>query len=320
MKSKMYNHNLNMPELSIIVISYNTCEMTLECLRSVYRETKTTGFELIVLDNASSDGSSEAIDAEFGNEIKLISSKDNLGFAAGNNKVAQEANGKFLLLLNPDTVVLDGAIDKLIVFAHKNSEAKIWGGKTLFADMSLNPTSCWRQITLWNLFCRAFSFTRLFKNSSLFNSEQYGGWKRDTVKHVDIVTGCFLLIKTTLWKEIGGFDPGFFMYGEDADLCLQAINHGAKPIINPDSVIIHYGGASERVKEDKIIKLLKAKHLLIKKHWGVFKYEFGKFIILLYPLNKMITHKILSLIDHKHKLESLVWNAIWKRRKEWLEI
>src|SRR3990167_1139282 len=102
---------MNNPILSIIVISYNTRQMTLECLRSVFRETKKTGFELIVLDNASADGSVAAIEEELGSQVRLIVSSANLGFAGGNNRAAEDAHGEFLLLLNPDTVVLDGAID-----------------------------------------------------------------------------------------------------------------------------------------------------------------------------------------------------------------
>ena len=124
--------------LTIIIVSYNTSEMTLECIRSVYRETTSINFEIIVLDNNSSDNSVEAIASEFP-KMNLISSKINYGFAKGNNIAAKEAKGDFLLLLNPDTVVLDRAIDNLIEFAVNNAQAEIWGGKTLFGDGSLNP-------------------------------------------------------------------------------------------------------------------------------------------------------------------------------------
>jgi len=306
-------------KLSIIIVSYNTRQMTLECIRSVFEETKSTSFKLIIVDNASSDGSADAIEKEFGSKVELIKLTDNVGFAAGNNLAADHATTELVLLLNPDTIVLDEAIDRIVLFSNQNLDALIWGGKTLFADKSLNPTSCWRQITLWNIFCRSFGLARLFKNNSFFNSEQYGGWKRDTIKRVDIVTGCFLLIKTELWKKLDGFDSDFFMYGEDADLCLRARNYGANPLINPDAVIIHYGGASERIKEDKMIKLFKAKILLTKKHWGNFKYKLGKFIFLLYPLNKVITQKVLFFMGKDVKKEAFVWGAIWERRKEWLD-
>lgn len=305
--------------LSIIIVSYNTCQMTLECIRSVFNETNATKFEIIIVDNASSDGSAEEIEKEFGAKVKLVKLKENIGFAAGNNIAAKYATSDLILLLNPDTIVLDKAIDKLVSFSVHNQDSMIWGGITLFGDKSLNPTSCWRKMTLWNVFCRTFGLSLLFKNSSLFNSEQYAGWKRDTVKYVDIVSGCFLLIKTTMWNRLGGFDNDFFMYAEDADLCLRAIKYGAKPLITPDAIIIHYGGASGSIKEDKKIKLFKAKILLMKKHWRRNKYLLGRFIYLLYPFNKMIAHKILSLINKRFKDESLVWGEVWKRRKEWLD-
>src|SRR5688572_6894845 len=107
------------PELSIIIVSYNTRDITLACLESVYAQTKRTSFELIVLDNASSDGSADAIAARF-SQVNLVRHQTNLGFASGNNLAAKRATGTFLLLLNPDTVVLDGAIDKLMDFARAN--------------------------------------------------------------------------------------------------------------------------------------------------------------------------------------------------------
>lgn len=123
---------MNTFTLSILIISYNTRKMTLECLRSVYQETNETTFEVIVLDNASTDGSVEAIASEFGSRVRLIPATENIGFAAGNNRAAQQARGGFFLLLNPDTVVLDGAIDHLMAFAKSRPQAGIWGGRTLF--------------------------------------------------------------------------------------------------------------------------------------------------------------------------------------------
>ena len=110
-------------------------------------------------------------------------------------------------------------------------------------------------MSLWNLFCRAVGLTGLFPQSRLFNAEAYGGWKRDTEREVDIVTGCFFLIEHRFWDTLGGFDPLFFMYGEEADLCLRARPLGARPRITPDARIVHYGGASERVRAEQIIRV-----------------------------------------------------------------
>lgn len=310
---------MNKKTLSIIVVSYNTCDLTLECIRSVFDQTPNIDFELIVIDNNSSDDSVSKINNEFGDKIKLIASKNNVGFAAANNIAAKEVDSEYLLLLNPDTVILDSAIEKIVNFATQHPRALIWGGSTLFADMSLNPTSCWRHLSLWNIFCRSFALSRSFKNSPLFSSEQYGGWNRDSVRHVDIVSGCFLLIKTQLWKELDGFDKDFFMYAEDADLCLRAYKAGARPMFTPDAVLIHYGGASGNIREDKKIRLFKAKLALMRKHWNYINYIIGRILFIMYPLNKILILKIQTALNkEKHQDELTVWNTIWHRRDEWL--
>src|SRR5688500_1121742 len=124
-----------MTDLSIIIISYNTKEMTLDCLKSIFEQTSGISFEVIVLDNASRDNSAEAIAAGFP-QVKLIAHQENLGFAGGNNLAARKAAGEYILLINPDTVVLDGAIQKLFRFAEDNPAAGVWGWRTLFGDKS----------------------------------------------------------------------------------------------------------------------------------------------------------------------------------------
>ena len=150
------------PLVSILIISYNTKAMTLACLASIAAETK-VAHEVIVLDNASPDGSAAAIAAAHPG-IRLIASAVNHGFARGNNLAAAEARGRYLLLLNPDTLVLDGAIDRLAGFAGRTPEAGIWGGRTVFPDGSLNPMSVFGDQTLWSVFCRtsglALAFTK----------------------------------------------------------------------------------------------------------------------------------------------------------------
>lgn len=253
------------PALSIIIVSYNTRELTLECLRSLDRETPRELYELIVVDNLSTDGSADAIAREFP-WARLIRSERNLGFAGGNNLAAKDARGEYLLLLNPDTVVLEKAIVRLLDFARRVPDAGIWGGRTLFGDRRLNPSSCWARPTPWSLFCIATGLAKVFRSVSLFNPEAFGGWDRSTERQVDIVSGCFLLLKRATWETLGGFDPAFFMYGEEADLCLRAHRLGAKPRVTPEATIVHYGGASEKARADKLVRLFKAKRLLFERH------------------------------------------------------
>jgi GT2 family glycosyltransferase len=253
-------------DVTVVVVSYNTREMTLACLKSVVAQTRSARYEIVVVDNNSTDGSADAIRATFPS-VRLIQPGQNLGFAGANNTAMIGSTAARLLLLNPDTLILDGAIDKLFSFAEDNPTLGIWGGRTVFADGSLNPRSCWRQMNLWILFCSLVGLS-LFRNSPLFYSEGYGGWPRDTIKHVDIVTGCFFLIDRRLWERLRGFDPTFFMYGEEADLCLRAAKLGAQPTVTPTATIVHYGGASEKSRADKMIKMLAGKVTLMRRHWA----------------------------------------------------
>lgn len=303
------------PLVSIIVVSFNTREMTLECLRSVVAQTQLS-YELIVVDNASSDGSAEAIAAEFP-DIRLMAETDNHGFSKANNMAAQQARGAFVLLLNPDTLVLEGAIDRLMTFAETCPEAKIWGGRTVFGDGSLNPYSCWRQMSLWSIFCRTSGLTGLFPKSGLFNSEAYGGWDRGTVRQVDIVTGCFFLIPRAFWDALGGFDLTYVMYGEEADLCLRAREMGAQPMLTPEATIVHYGAASETVQADKMVRLFKAKITLIDRHFGPLRRPIGRALFALWPLSRVLGVKAITLLKSVDGKNAQSWAQVWKRRKEW---
>ena len=306
------------PAVSILIISYNTREMTLACLRSVAAETR-AAHEVIVLDNASADGSAAAIAAAFPG-VTLLAETRNHGFAAANNIAAKHATAPFLLLLNPDTVVLDGALDRLLAFAGRAPAARIWGGRTVFADGSLNPSSCWRRMTLWSLFCGATGLSGLFRKSPFFNAEAYGGWDRRTEREVDIVTGCLFLIARADWDALGGFDPAFFMYGEEADLCLRAQGTlGARPRITPDAAIVHYNGASQTVRADKMVRLLRAKHDLIARHFPAWQRPPARLLFAAGPVFRRLGFGLAARLGLRRNApeEARVWNEIWARRREW---
>ena len=306
------------PHLSILVVSYNTKKMTLECLASVFEQTRLTTFELIVWDNASSDGSPEAIAEAYGSRVRFVKSDENLGFAAANNRAAEIATGDYLLLLNPDTIILDGAIDALAAFADQFPQCGIWGGRTLFKDGSLNPSSCWGRQTLWSLFCQATGLSVLFKHTSVFNPEGMGGWNREGVRAVDIVSGCFFMITSELWAALGGFREEFFMYGEEADLCLRAKKLGAAPRVTSDATIVHYGGASERVFADKLVRLLKAKILLINMHLPPVARQIGRYLLFLWPVRRYCLHAVLAAGGRRASNDARnAWLDAVRRYREW---
>jgi GT2 family glycosyltransferase len=298
------------PEVSILVVSYNTREMTLECLRSVLRETRAR-HEIIVVDNASSDGSAEAIAAEFP-EIRLIASEENLGFGRANNLAGTEARGDYVLLLNPDTVILDGAIDRLLAFAWARPDARMWGGRTVFADGSPNPYSCYQDVTLWRMFCRAVGLTALSRNHRWF-SGMYGVNDLLRERPVDVITGCFLMMPRDVWEGIGGFDPDFFLFDEETDLCLRARrNFGAQPRYTPDAVIVHHVGQSTPVKAGRIMRLLSGRLLLIDKHFSGLRRRVARGLTIATPALRAFAEVLLGR-------NGGVWRETWRRRAEWLD-
>lgn len=304
-------------EVSIMVVSYNTRELTLACLESAFAETRAVSFEIIVVDNASTDGSASDIVARFP-KVKLLASNENLGFAGANNLASKDSSGRYIVLLNPDTIVLDGAIARLVRFAEKHRDYDIFSGRTLFADLTLNPTSVWRKPTLWNSFCRAAGLSGVVKNSRFVGSDNYGGWARDTVREVDIVSGCFLLIRRELWEKLGGFDTTYFMYGEDWDLCLRAKALGARCLFYPDAEIIHYGGASEPVRADKLVRLFQTKAKLYGSHFSPIKARTLTLMLRLWVWRCIISGELLGLFGYRESRKSAqVWRDVWKRRGEW---
>ena len=303
---------MNTPNLSIILVSYNTVAYITRALASVYQETLETSFEVIVVDNASTDDSVAVLRQQFP-QIKLIESKQNLGFAGGVRLGVAQASGHYLLLLNPDTVILDNAIDKLVKFAQQYPNNGIWGGVTLNNDLSLNSQHAWEKPTFKNLLFSALGLSKTFNKSAFFNSANYGDWARDFIKEVDILSGCFFLTTRQLWNQLGGLDASFFMYAEEADYCLKAKALGYQPIVTPDARIIHHGGVSHSHFSGKMIKLLKGKVELIHRHIPAYKRPIYKALLSLYVWNKHIQHKFLKAGTEAQ----LEWQKVIEQRANW---
>ena len=301
------------PEVTILVVSYNTREMTLECLRSIREQTLDRSFEVLFIDNGSTDGSVEAVVKEFAGDprYRIEVNSENLGFAGGNNRLADHARGRYLLLLNPDTVVLDQAIDRLCDFAEGRPQAGIWGGRTVFKDGTLNSTNCWGWYGIWPQICMTFGLTFLLPGFRIFNPRAYPDWDRTGVREVGIVTGCFLLITRELWERLDGFDPEFFMYGEEADLCQRARAFGARPVVSGEPTIIHHGGASERSQAQKKIKLLDGEVRLLRRHTSAFSLRIHLALIKLRILIRVFSDSIRGRGGG-------TWDEVWKSRSRWL--
>jgi GT2 family glycosyltransferase len=304
------------PDVSVVIVNWNTRDMTLACLASLHAETRETMFETILVDNGSADGSVEVIAGAWP-QVRLMAENTNHGFAKANNLAAERARGRYLLLLNSDTLVLNGAIDRLMDFARQRPDARIWGGRTVFGDGALNPGSAWGGLSLWSSASFALGMVKLFPDSALFNPEGLGGWRRDSERRVDIVSGCFFLIETALWRELDGFDPAFFMYGEEADLCARARTLGARPAVTPASTIVHYGGASTSHAPNKQVYLMGAKIGLARRHLTGIAARWTPRMLLSAVAIRSALYGLAATMRPSYTDAARMWRETWRRRAEW---
>ncbi len=305
------------PEISVIIVSYNTREMTLKAIETLYEHSRDIALQVIVWDNASHDGSPDAI-AEAFPQVELHRCPENLGFAAANNRAAERATGEWLLLLNSDTEVLPGAIQNLLAFAKANPQAGIFGGKTLFADGSLNPTSCYKRMTVWSLFCYASGLTMIMPGSH-FDPERSVSFKMDRVQEVDTVTGCFFLLRTSLWRELRGFDLRYFMYAEEADLCLRTARLGYRLMVTPAATIIHHGGASTTSSAVKQQQTFRGKSTIIRDHFGALEARLGLGLLWFTALNRHLGYELLQALGRPANDKAEMWKATWRGRSDWIK-
>lgn len=303
-------------DVAVVIITYNSENEIQDCLEAVQRERLKVNQRIVVLDNQSSDGTVNLIKTKFP-EVQLILPKENLGFARGVNRAIRESQSEFILLLNPDTIVKKHAIDKIIDFAKANPNHGLYGGRTLTPEGNLEPSSCWGLPTLWSTAMFAFGLSTILKQNSLFDPESLGKWKRDTIKEVGVITGCFLLAKRSFWQnKLNGFDERFFMYGEDQDLAMRTHALGCKPIICPSAELIHEVGKSSKTPTHKMMLLYKGKACLIRTHWSGLRKTLGiKLLLLGIGLRAMP-----ALIKNFNKKDYLPerYHYLWKNRKEWI--
>jgi N-acetylglucosaminyl-diphospho-decaprenol L-rhamnosyltransferase len=254
------------PRVAVIIVSYNTCDWLRRCLASIPAAAGDLAHEVIIVDNDSSDGSPDMVESLYP-KVRLIRSGENLGFARGVNLGAAHAEAEHVLLCNPDGELHPGAIAALVAFADTHPDHAVIGGRTVSPAGEVDPRSCWGAPTLWSVLCNALLLSTVFRRSRLFDPEALGGYGRDHERDVDIVSGCLLLMRRPEWVALGGFDERYFMYGEDADLCLRVRAGGRRCAITPAATMVHAVGASS-VRADKLELLFKGRITLMHTHWS----------------------------------------------------
>lgn len=234
-------------KLSIVILCWNDLKVITDCLKSIYATTKSMDFEVIVSDNGSTDGSIEFIRANFP-QVRLLENGRNLRFAKGNNVGIQASRGEYVLILNPDTIMHEGTLNKLIAFADKHPEAGGFGCRVVNADGKTYQGCIWPLPTLRSEWISALGLGALGYLSKALGPGRYLRWRGETERAVGYPAGCCLLVRGELLNRLGGFDEKFFYYFEETDLCHRIWDAGYSVLYTPEASITHLGGQSTHKK------------------------------------------------------------------------
>ena len=224
--------------ISIVIVSFNAREHLERCLEAVAGGEN----EVVVVDNASSDGSPAVVRDRFPS-VRLVELEENIGFGAANNVGMEASSGRWLLLLNSDAWPVDDAIGKLVAFAEAHPRAGIVGPRLRNTDGSLQR-SVRGHPTLWRIATEYLFLRRLAPRSRALNAFYGGGFDHGSVRDVEVLKGAVLLVRRETSQAVGGFDPAYFMYGEEMDLCYRVREAGWSVVFDPEAEFVHVGGVS----------------------------------------------------------------------------
>ncbi|MDO5848644.1 MAG: glycosyltransferase family 2 protein [Methanobrevibacter sp.] len=249
-------------DLSVIIVNYNTFELTRDTINSILKYDYPFTVEIIVTDNNSTDDSLSKLKNFFKDtSVKFIKSDENLGFAAGNNIAIKQSKGRYILLLNSDTIIKKNTLENIYNYMEKHQDVGAVGCKVLLENGELDK-ACKRSFPN-----PANAFSRLFYIKTNHNDYNLDNLDDDGIYEIDCLTGAFMFIRREALQDSGLLDETFFMYGEDIDLCYRIKQNGWKIIYYGQSEILHYKGASSKKQKSKLIyEFYRAMYIYYKKH------------------------------------------------------
>lgn len=256
-----------MMDVSIVIVNYNVKHFLEQCLHSVQKATKGLSVEIFVVDNNSVDGSCAEIREKFP-EVHLIENKQNVGFSKANNQAIRQSTGKYVLLLNPDTVVQENTLMKCQMFMEQHPDAGAMGVKMIDGKGNFLPESKRALPTPKVAFFKIFGLSKLFPKSNVFNRYHLGYLDENETNKIEVLPGAFMFIRKSVIDEVGMLDEDFFMYGEDIDLSYRIIQAGNKIYYYPDTTIIHYKGESTKKGSiNYVLVFYRAMIIFARKHF-----------------------------------------------------
>ncbi|MCC7553657.1 MAG: glycosyltransferase family 2 protein [Methanobacteriaceae archaeon] len=265
-------------DLSIVIVNYKTFELTKNTINSILNQKIDFSYEIIVVDNASNDGSLEKLEKYFKKfDVNFIANSLNTGFASANNIGFKNSKGKYILTLNSDTVVKENTLNLLYKFIEKNKDIGAVGCKILLPNGSLDK-ACKRTFpNLKNSFYRLFHIPNNDKNINNYNLDNLSD---EDIYEIDSLSGAFMFIRSEALNQVGFFDESFFMYGEDIDLCYRIKKANWKIYYYGKAEIIHYKGSSSKKKKTKLIyEFYRAMYIFYNKHYKKENSFFTNFIV-----------------------------------------
>lgn len=284
--------------ISIVIVNWNTRDLLLQCLRSIFEgvdSPRSNYPEVIVVDNASTDGSAQAVRKTFP-QVNLIENGQNVGFARANNQAITRCQGDYILLLNPDTEVAAGALHALLEFMDRHPEAGAVGPRTLNPNGTLQASaypapSLLRE--LWFLLHLDIIYP--------FGRYHMEGWSQDDAREVDGLLGACILLRRSALDQVGPLDEDFFMYSEEVDLCYRLREAGWHLYWIPQAEIVHYGGQSTgQVAAEMFAQLYRSKVIYFGKHHGKGKARLYKLVLYLGALPRLLLTPVTWIVPNSY--------------------
>lgn len=282
-----------MPELTVIILSWNTCDLLSKCLSSLFNCGGEVNFEVLVIDNGSSDGSQQMVRNKFP-QVQIVENEKNLGFAGGNNQGISLSKSPFVLLLNSDAFITENALISLMELMRKYKKAGIVGGQLINPDGSFQASNS-KFPGLWQEFLILSGLGRLFKGRYY---PSRGPEAKKGPQIVDYVEGACLLARRDAIEQAGYLSEDYFMYSEEVDWCYSMFKAGWQVWYQPNAKIIHLGGASSQNRQtDREGDLYRSRVIFFRKHYGSIKVLILKWMIIVFVALKSIFHGILGLLS-----------------------
>ena len=283
-------------DVSVIIVNWNTRDLLRNCLRSITDQTK-VAHEIIVVDNASRDGSAEMVRAEFP-DVTLIANTENGGFAAANNQGLRISRGRTVLLLNPDTIILDGAIDKMLGWLDRHPGVGCVGCQVLEGPGVIQRT-CFADPNLLDFVIVEFGLIRLAPWIPFFGRSWYTNWDRRSERQVDVVSGMFMLVPRAVMDRVGVLDDAFFVYAEESDWCRRIRKAGYPCVFSPEAQIIHLDGGSKstsQIRSRMYVQMQKSHLIYTRKHSSALGFAAVRFLYLVTSTLRLCAFSILRLV------------------------